>query len=62
MKAHGIILYTITFGSTPNSSTQNLYRNCATEPTYYWHAPDNATLQTVFHSIAEQLSNLRIAE
>jgi hypothetical protein len=62
MKAQGIILYTITFGSTPNSSTQNLYRNCATEPGYYWHAPNNSTLQTVFHSIAEQLSNLRIAE
>ena len=62
MKAHGIILYTITFGSAPNSSTQDLYRNCATEPSYYWHAPNNSTLQTVFHSIAEQLSNLRIAE
>jgi hypothetical protein len=62
MKAEGIIIYAITFGTTPNTSTQNLYSNCATQPTFYWHAPNNTTLQTVFQEIGEQLSNLRIAE
>ena len=62
MKAEGILIYAITFGSTPNSTTQDLYSNCASEPTYYWHAPNNSTLQTVFAEIGEQLSNLRIAE
>ena len=62
MKAQGIIIYSITFGSTPNTSTQNLYRNCASDPNFYWHAPTNAALQTVFDQLSEQLSNLRIAE
>ncbi len=62
MKANGIILYTITFGSTPNTSTQTLFRNCATVPANYFHAPTNAQLATAFQAIAEQLSNLRIAE
>lgn len=62
MKAQGILIYAITFGSSPNSATQTLYSNCATKPAYYWHAPNNATLQTVFNEIGEQLSNLRIAE
>jgi hypothetical protein len=46
--AAGIIIYTITFGSVPSSATQTLYRNCATQPAYYFHAPDNATLRTAF--------------
>ncbi len=62
MKLEGILLYTITFGSTPNTDTQTLYRNCASDPLNYFHAPNNATLETAFHAIAEQLSNLRIAE
>lgn len=62
MKAEGILLYTITFGSTPNGATQTLYSNCATLPANYFHAPSNAALATAFNAIAEQLSNLRIAE
>lgn len=62
MKANGIILYTITFGSTPNSTTQNLYRTCATDPTFYFHAPTNDQLRAAFNTIAEQLSKLRIAQ
>ena len=62
MKTFGIIIYTITFGSSPNSSTQDLYRDCASDPTFYYHAPNNTTLETSFQAIAEQLSNLRIAE
>ena len=62
MKDQGILIYAITFGSTPGQETQDPYSTCATEPSYYWHAPDNITLQTVFKAIGEQLSNLRIAE
>jgi hypothetical protein len=62
MKAEGILIFAITFGSTPNSSTQALYSGCASQANWYWHAPTNATLQTVFAEIGEQLSNLRIAE
>lgn len=62
MKAEGIIIYAITFGTTPNQATQDLYTACATQPNFFWHAPSNAALQTVFQEIGEQLSNLRIAE
>jgi Flp pilus assembly protein TadG len=62
MKKNGIIIYTITFGSTPSASAKALYSACATRPEYYYHSPDNATLRTVFRSIGVQLSNLRIAK
>jgi Flp pilus assembly protein TadG len=62
MKAQGILLYTITFGSTPDAATQNLYRACATTPDHYFHSPDSATLGSAFREIARELSNLRIAE
>ncbi|HLL51820.1 MAG TPA: hypothetical protein VK356_14230, partial [Thermomicrobiales bacterium] len=32
MKTNGIIIYTITFGASLNSSTQNIYSGCATKP------------------------------
>jgi hypothetical protein len=62
MKDEGILIYTITFGSTPSGATQDLYRACATRAEYYYHSPDNATLRSVFRAIGVQLSNLRIAQ
>lgn len=62
MKTASIIIYTITFGNTPNSGTQALYRNCATDPEMYFHAPSSSQLQQAFVQIADELSNLRIAE
>ncbi len=63
MKDEGIILYTITFGgSASGSALQDLYRNCASNPTNYYHAPDNDTLRAAFRSIGDKLSNLRIVE
>lgn len=62
MKANGISIYTVTFGGTPNASTQTLYRNCASRPDFYFHAPNNATLRTVFRAVGMKLSNLRVAE
>jgi Flp pilus assembly protein TadG len=61
VKAEGILIYTITFGTAPNAATQTLYRACATRPEFYYHSPDNGTLRTVFRTIGVQLSNLRIA-
>lgn len=62
MKSEDIIIYTITFGSTPVAATQTLYRNCASRPEFYYHSPNNTTLRTVFRTIGVQLSNLRIAQ
>lgn len=61
MKAEGIIIYTITFGSTPDDDTQALYRDCATTPDHYFHSPSNGQLKDAFKAIGTELSNLRIA-
>jgi Flp pilus assembly protein TadG len=61
VKAAGIKLYTITFGSV-TSRGQSLMRSCADRPSDYYHSPDNATLRAVFKSIGGQLSNLRLAQ
>jgi hypothetical protein len=61
MKAEGIVIYTITFQLT-SSSTQNLYRSCATSEAMYFNSPSNSDLQQAFVQIADQLSELRIAE
>jgi Flp pilus assembly protein TadG len=62
MKAEGIIIYTIIFGGSPDAQAQNLFRNCATTPSMYYYAPNNATLAAAFKSIGGQLANLRIVE
>jgi Flp pilus assembly protein TadG len=62
MKAQGIIIYTLTFGPSPNAGTKQLYETCATEPDMYFHAATSATLQQNFVTIADELSKLRIAE
>ena len=62
MKAQGIIFYTITFGAVPDAATQNLFRNCATNPAQYFHAPTQAAMAVAFRTIGTALSNLRIAE
>ena len=60
-KAEDIILYTITFRLT-DSATRNLYESCATSPDHYFDSPSNSDLQQTFVQIANELSNLRIAE
>jgi Flp pilus assembly protein TadG len=61
MKAQDIILYTITFTVT-STTTQDLYRSCATNADHYFNSPSNSQLQEAFEQIADELSNLRIAE
>lgn len=61
MKAEDILLYTITFRLT-DSATRSLYENCATSPDHYFNSPSNSDLRQVFVEIANELSNLRIAE
>jgi hypothetical protein len=61
MKAEDIVLYTITF-QLSNTTTQNLFRNCATDNDHYFNSPSNSDLQQAFVTIADALSRLRIAE
>lgn len=62
MKAQGIRIYSITFGTTPDAADQALYRACATTPAMYYHAPTNAQLAQAFRAIGGELANLRIVE
>ncbi|CAH0139958.1 TadE/TadG family type IV pilus assembly protein [Roseomonas sp. CECT 9278] len=59
IKATGIIVYTVTF-NVGSSTTQNLYRTCATRPEYYFNSPDAASLRAAFREIGGQLANLRL--
>jgi hypothetical protein len=61
MKAKGIIIYTIVV-ETPDQAINDLYSGCASKPGYYFPTPDSNQLSTVFHTIAEQLANLRLAQ
>ncbi|MEZ5931558.1 MAG: TadE/TadG family type IV pilus assembly protein [Alphaproteobacteria bacterium] len=61
MKDEGIIIYTITFRLN-STATQNLFRSCASRPGFYFNSPSNSDLQQVFVQIADELSNLRLAE
>jgi len=62
MKAEGIIIYTLTFGPSPDAGTKTLFETCATESDMYFHAATGSTLEQAFEEIADQLSTLRIAE
>jgi len=62
IKEDGIIIYGITFGSTPDTATKNAFEACATDPAFYFHAPSNDELQEVFDAIGRQLSNLRLSK
>lgn len=61
MKAEDVLLYTITF-RLGDSATRSLYEDCATSTDHYFDSPSNGDLQQVFVEIANELSNLRIAE
>lgn len=61
MKARNIIIYTIVLQEN-NAATQNLYRNCATKPDYFFISPTASELAGIFRQIATELSNLRLAQ
>jgi len=59
MKAEGIVIYAITFALN-DSSTKQLYENCASDPSKYFDSPDASDLEGAFQEIASQLRSLRI--
>ncbi|CAM2152906.1 Flp pilus assembly protein TadG [Pararobbsia alpina] len=62
IKNSGITVYSITFGADASSSAaQQNMSNCAT-PGDYYHAPDSATLNSIFAEIASQIGQLRISK
>jgi len=60
-KAKDIVVYTITF-ELNDRGTQNLMRNCATDPGKYFDAQNASQLAPVFREIAANLTDLRISQ
>jgi Flp pilus assembly protein TadG len=62
IKNAGITVYAITFGDSASSSVaQTAMQSCAS-PGNYYHAPDNATLNSIFQQIAGNLGELRLVK
>ena len=61
VKDEGIRVYTITF-QLNSTNLQNIFRACASEEQLYFNSPTNSELQTVFQTIAQDLSNLRVSK
>ena len=58
-RAEGIVIYSIGL-EAPNSATKNMLRDCATDSSKVFFPSAASELNSVFKTIAEQLSNLRI--
>jgi len=56
-----IKIFSIMF-DVDSSTVENLFRNCATTPDMYYDSPDNATLQTTFQDIANELLKLHLTK
>jgi Flp pilus assembly protein TadG len=65
MKADGVTIYSITFGTygtdTTSVQAQQMMQNCAS-PGNYYHAPTNAALMSIFEQIAGNLGVLRLTQ
>ena len=61
IKAKQIIVYTILL-QVNDATTDQLYKDCATKPEYYFNSPSSADLAGIFNTIAQQLSKLRVAK
>jgi hypothetical protein len=56
-----IIIYTIIL-QVNDTAVQNVFRNCATKPEYFFVSPTASELGAIFKKIANQLSNLRLSQ
>jgi len=62
MKAEGIIVYTIAFGTSIASSTATMMTNCASSADKYYESPDATTLSLAFRAIGAELKNLHLSQ
>jgi Flp pilus assembly protein TadG len=60
-KTAGITVYTVGL-SPPNTKTENMLKACATDTAKAFFPTNSADLVTVFKTIADQLSNLRLSK
>lgn len=62
MKAQGILVYTIAFGTDISGTAQTMLQNCASSTDYYFYSPTAASLSTAFKQIGDSLANLHISQ
>jgi Flp pilus assembly protein TadG len=62
MRRDGITIYTITLDPSMSATGKEIYRSCATSPSYYFDTPDAAALTKAFEIIADSLSGVRLVE
>ncbi len=65
LKGNGVYVYVIAL-DTPSdpidANTQSLLQSCATAVNYYFHSPSSSQLQSIFSTIGDSLSNLRVSQ
>ncbi|MQX36024.1 TadE/TadG family type IV pilus assembly protein [Roseospira navarrensis] len=61
LKALGVTIYTITFTSSIDAATKQVYKDCATDETKWFDSPSQADLQNSFKKVAIELSKLRVS-
>jgi len=62
VKANGIYVYTIVFGSGSSQTAKDLMKACASEEDYYFYAESAAALDGAFKAIGDSLSKLRVSK
>lgn len=62
MKAQGIRIYTVGFGTNISNNGLAVLQGCASQPEYYFYSPTGSSLQTAFQTIGDALANLRISQ
>lgn len=60
MKQQGIVIYVVVF-DVDDADVVSEVKGCASQPDYYFNAPDAAALQQSFSVIGDSLANLRIS-
>ncbi|MAY99011.1 MAG: hypothetical protein CMH32_00620 [Micavibrio sp.] len=62
LREEGVLVYTVTFTSGVDATTRGYYERCATDPSKYINAPEQADLIEAFERISTELSNLHISQ
>lgn len=59
MKAEGIQVFSVMFAVT-NPSIETTYRDCASQPDYFFNSPTGDELDAAFREIGRRLASLRL--
>jgi Flp pilus assembly protein TadG len=60
MKAEGITIFSVMFAVT-DASIETTYRDCASQPDYFFNSPTGDELESAFEQIGRRLASLRVA-